>query len=331
MKLQVPFVQLPIDFDASALAKEISGVPEECWRPHPQGFPGNSMLPLVAVDGDGDNEAFDGAMRPTPILEQCPYLIRVLHSLGATIGRTRLMRLAGQSEVVRHADRGYYWAERARVHVPVITQETVRFECGDTAVNMAAGECWIFDTWRQHRVLNDATESRIHLVIDTVGGLRFWDLVSQGRPTPSPPMPSWRTTRIEPSTAPLGPLPFEASNVPTVMSPWELSTHLGFLFDACLPHQNLRELQMQTARFMRHWRALWAQHGDAEEGFPAFRVAMAGLLQATATTSAGVTLDNGLTWFDVLQVMIARAAVIAETGAGQRPDKALQHAMGDNA
>ena len=64
MKLQVPFIQLPLVFDAAALAAEIAALGEGPWRPHPQGFAGNSMLPLVAVDGDAGNEAFAGPMRP---------------------------------------------------------------------------------------------------------------------------------------------------------------------------------------------------------------------------------------------------------------------------
>ena len=46
---------------------------------------------------------------------------------------------------------------------------------------MAAGECWIFDTWSLHRVHNDATRPRIHLVADTVGGQGFRSLMEQGR------------------------------------------------------------------------------------------------------------------------------------------------------
>ena len=45
MKLQVPFVQLPLLFDAGALAAEVDALPESAWLPHPQGFAGNSMLP----------------------------------------------------------------------------------------------------------------------------------------------------------------------------------------------------------------------------------------------------------------------------------------------
>ncbi len=91
------------------------------------------------------------------------------------------MRLSGQAEVTPHVDINYYWRERMRVHVPIITTLSVRFQCGDAEVNMAEGECWIFDTWRMHRVLNDSNHDRIHLVADTVGGRRFWDLVAAGR------------------------------------------------------------------------------------------------------------------------------------------------------
>src|SRR5450432_1600692 len=182
MKLQVPFVQLPLRFDASLLAEEIAQFDESKWRPHPQGYPGNSALPLVAVGGDPASDALRGPMAATPFLERCPYLRQVLGSLDVVVGRTRLMRLSGQAEVTAHVDTAYYWWQRVRVHIPIVTQSTVRFFCGDAEVNMAAGECWIFDTWRMHRVLNDAERSRVHLVVDTVSGDGFTTLVMSGLP-----------------------------------------------------------------------------------------------------------------------------------------------------
>ena len=96
--------------------------------------------------------------------------MQVLETLGGTWGRSRLMRLSGDSEVTPHVDTDYYWRDHMRVHVPIVTQPTVRFRCGGEEVNMAAGECWVFDTWSLHSVHNDATQARIHLVADTVGG-----------------------------------------------------------------------------------------------------------------------------------------------------------------
>lgn len=331
MKLQVPFVQLPLRYQADALAAEIAAVDESEWRPHPQGFPGNSMLPLVAVGGDPANEAFAGAMRPTPNLRRCPYLMQVLASLGATIGRSRLMRLAGQAEVTRHADQGYYWAERVRVHVPIVTQATVRFECGDSTINMAAGECWIFDTWRQHRVLNDATESRIHLVVDTVGGAEFWETVSRGRP-----IPAQGSVRFEPVLQPPDPtapaeFPCESINVPAVMNPWELEKHLGFLFGETMQHPSLAALQQQAARLVREWRGLWFEHGESDAGRESYRQVFNGFLASVQGAGRGVMLRNGIAWLEVLQVMLGNVVVAAPATRDGCDDAALQRRMGDNA
>src|SRR5690349_15253948 len=178
MKLQVPFVQLPVQFDADLLAREIAQFDENAWLPHPQRFEGNDFLPLIAANGEPANEAFDLPMRPTPHLAKSPYLTDVLATIGCSLGRTRLMRLSAGADVTPHVDVHYYWRDRMRVHVPIVTQPTVTFHCGPSSLHMKAGECWIFDTWRLHRVTNDAPMSRVHLVVDTVGGAGFWTLAS---------------------------------------------------------------------------------------------------------------------------------------------------------
>jgi len=308
VKLQVPFIQLPLTFDAAVLAQEIEALGEAVWKPHPQGFPGNSMLPLLAVNGDPDNEAFSGPMRPTSHLQHCPYLRQLLASLGATIGRTRLMRLAGQAEVTRHADQGYYWTERVRVHVPIVTQPTVRFECDGQIIHMAVGECWIFDTWRQHSVQNDAVQSRIHLVCDTVGGAAFWDLVGHGRAHDAA-TGGWQPRRVAPDVTAPTDFACETVNVPLVMTPWELSQHLSFLLAEALPHAQLPVLNQHAGRLIRQWKGLWAQYGDAAEGRAKFRAAFDAFAMAVRPLAQGVTLRNEMPWFQVVMVMIARVAV----------------------
>ena len=329
MKLQVPFIELPLRFDADVLAGEIEVLGETPWRPHPQGFAGNSMLPLVAAGGDAANESFAGAMAPTPELQRCPYLTQVIASLGATVGRSRLMRLSGRAEVTRHADQGYYWAERVRVHVPVVTQPNVRFECGEAAINMAAGECWLFDTWRQHRVLNDATQARIHLVVDTVGGGEFWDLVGQGRPHPTAGPVPWDPKPLAPGPDPVT-FACEAVNVPTVMSPWELNGHLGLLIADAVPHPLLPQVRQHTMRFARQWQGLWAQYGDHPQGRDQFRSALAAYLEVVALPGSQLQLVNELHWMRALMAIVGRVAVVAEDAA--TGSTALQqHALGDNA
>ena len=318
LKLPVPFIQLPLSFDAEALSAEIEAIGESEWRPHPEGFAGNSMLPLLATDGDPANEAFSGRMRPTPALQRCRYLRQVIASFGATAGRTRLMRLAGQAEVNRHADQGYYWTERVRVHVPIVTQPTVRFECDGQGIHMAAGDCWIFDTWRQHRVINDASRARIHLVCDTVGGGGFWDLVAQGRPHDAPAS-DWQPRRLPPGTDAPDVFACESYNLPRVMTPWELNQHLAFLFGECLPHPGLPLLQQHAGRLMRHWKGLWAQYGDAPEGRGAFRSAFDAFALAAHPIAQGVVLRNEIPWSQAMTVMLSRIVVAPVDGVAAGP------------
>jgi hypothetical protein len=325
MKLPVPFIQLPLLFDAEVLASEINAIEESSWRPHPQGFPGNSMLPLVAINGDPDDESYAGTMQPTEYLRRCPYLSQVFASIGATVGRSRLMRLAGQAEVKRHADQGYYWVERVRVHVPIVTQPTVRFECGGETINMAAGECWVFDTWRQHCVVNDATRSRVHLVLDTVGGGDFWDLLSHGRPH-NAPRAGWVPRQLAPVAGRVAEFACETVNVPTVMSPWELNSHFGILFSDAEPHPNLQRLRAATQRFTRAWQGLWFRYGDAPAGHEEFRRLLAGYFAEIRPLSEFMRLNNELNWYGAAQTMIGRVAVQAD----KRADAQRQQRMGDN-
>jgi hypothetical protein len=313
MKLEVPFLQLPLTFDAAALAAEIEALGESAWRPHPQGFPGNSGLPLLSFDGDPDSDSVRGPMRPTPQLAALPYLRQVLSRLGAVWGRTRLMRLSGQAEVTPHVDLSYYWREHMRVHVPIVTQPTVRFLCGEAELNMAAGECWVFDTWRRHQVFNDDHRPRIHLVADTVGGHGFWPLLRQARPHDRK-VAGWQAQHVAPDAGAPDALELESYNVPTVMSPWELREHLGFLFAETPPSDALRALaQGVMGPFSREWHALWAKHGDGGGGFDEYR-ALRDLLRPHLARFEALLMRNGVGLVEAMRVMIIGNLVAGSVG-----------------
>jgi Sulfotransferase family/Aspartyl/Asparaginyl beta-hydroxylase len=308
VRLQFPFIQLPLRFDAAALAAEIGAVDEAEWRAHPQGFPGNSALPLVAVDGDPNNDGLVGPMRPTPLLARFPYLNQVLGSLGVVLGRTRLMRLSGQAEVSPHIDQAYYWAERMRVHVPIITQPGVRFHCGEAVIHMAAGECWIFDTWRLHRVHNDGDSARVHLVADTVGGEHFWELMALSRPHEMGTK-GWPVRDVPPQASAAAQLQFETVNVPRVMSPWELHSHLRFLFGEMPQLPLLGEAQGRTLAFIRDWQATWSRFGDAEDGFAEYRRVLDAYLGDMQRFRDHLILRNGLPFLRTALVMVLGTAL----------------------
>lgn len=311
MKLQARFLQLPLAFDAALLAREIATIPESEWRRHPAGFAGNDFLPLVAVNGDPTDESFTGPMRPTSYLSpDRPYLWQTLATLGATLGRTRLMRLSGHAEVSEHCDVNYYWRERMRVHVPIITQPVVKFYCGGAVAHMAAGECWIFDTWSLHRVVNDQAHARIHLVADTVGGERMLQWMAHGRAPDKAAPPGWSARAIAPSGE-RSPIDFETLNVPVVMSPWEVRAHIDFLLSETAPNQPaVAEVARAASRFLHGWRAVWSAHGESEAGWPRYRALLDSFTRDLRAARAGdIMLVNEVDFLESIRAMVLDFAV----------------------
>lgn len=312
MKLPVPFIQLPLQFDAGVLEREISAFGAEQWREHPQKYPGNLWLPLIAANGDPGNESFAGPMRPTPLLLQCPYLMQALSRIGAVWGRTRLMKLTARAEVSPHFDVNYYWRARARVHVPILTNPAVRFLCGESEVHMAPGECWIFDTWSTHQVINGSTAERIHLVADTVGSDEFGELVRDGQ-MPGHHVPAgWRAHPVMPTAEQHPPLRYESVNVPEVMTPWEMREHITFLLRETQPHAQLEPAQQVTARFLSAWQALWSEFGTDPAARPAYRKALATYEQWLKQSAAALQLANGSSLVVAMRLMVFSVAVSAQ-------------------
>lgn len=293
MKLNVPFLQLPLQFDADALAAEVLAIEESWWRPHPNGLPGNSALTLITTGGDAESDAVYGAMRPTSHLERCPALQQALAAIGATWGRTRLMRLSGQAEVELHVDVNYYWVDRVRIHVPIVTQPTVRFTCGEAEINMAAGECWIFDTWRPHRVVNDDQRSRIHLVADTVGGEGFWKHLSGSRPA-GMVLADWQAAEIAPAVGVRPELDYESVNAPVVMTPWEMRQHLMILLAEVGPDPQLAGTRHVLMRLCHLWHGLWSCHGEDEAGWPRYQRLLERSAEDLRVQASGIVLQNGI-------------------------------------
>ncbi len=291
MKLEREFYQLPLHFDVERLQAEVSQFAETEWRDHPEGHKGNTALPLVALHGDPDNNGVIGPMQPTAFLDRCPYIQQVFASFQSVLGRSRLMRIAGGGEATAHSDTNYYWQQRVRIHVPVITFPEVRFLCGDKSVHMAAGEAWIFDTWRKHNVINGSDRARIHLVTDTVGSAEFWDLVAAGERGVAAEFVPYQRDRA-------ATLQFERFNFPAVMSPWELSAMADLLLSDArrspgCPPERVKELEVMMRRFLRHWRSLWAQYADTPAGFDAYRAALERLKAQLDPLRKTMTLANG--------------------------------------
>jgi quercetin dioxygenase-like cupin family protein len=82
--------------------------------------------------------------------------------------RANLVRLTPGGTIAEHRDKGFSLTHAHRVHVPVITNDQVRFTVGNEALNIPEGEIYEINNRRVHSVQNNGTESRVHLVLDYV-------------------------------------------------------------------------------------------------------------------------------------------------------------------
>ena len=311
MRFEQPFLKLPLRFDPATLEREVRALPLSSWVPHPTGFVGNEAVRLVTVGGRPTDD-FDGPMQPTENLARCPYIQEVMAELDGVWTRSRLMGLGPGAEVPLHVDAHYHWRTHIRIHVPVITDPKVLFTCGDDTVHMAPGECWIFDSFRFHRVENGWTERRVHLVLDTVMTPSLQALIDAAQSDP-PAEPRL----VPPGTRQARHLRFEQFNAPAIMTPWEIRCHAAFIFDQATDDPRIPAIRDRIERFADAWGAVWAQFGATPHGVPAYRKLLAECrAQVITPANNDVLLANEALLANVLDSLIFGPALAPTLPSG---------------
>jgi hypothetical protein len=104
-----------------------------------------------------------------PQLEQSPALLRFVTTLPYQVKSVRLMRLHPGAEIKPHRDHGLSLEQgEARLHLPLQTNDLLKFFVNEQLVPMQAGELWYINADQVHHVANKGSESRINLVLDCV-------------------------------------------------------------------------------------------------------------------------------------------------------------------
>ena len=320
MRLPRPFYRLPARFDVERLRAEIAALPASAWAKHPNHIAGNSCVRLISVGG-GENDDVDGVMQLTAHLAQLPYVRQVLASFGVVWSRSRVLRLAPGAQVPEHADINYHWFNRVRLHIPVVTRPEVCFYCGDQSVHMAAGEAWLFDNWRRHRVENPTSEERIHIVADTSGSASFWQFVAQSEiATGAVAELHYDAAR---NAAPLT----ERTVLAAVMVPAEVDLLTLDLRAELISSGDSDAARSRLARYhgvldamCRDWRQLYSLHGADRVGWPEFAQLRDRVRAASQTLGDGLTMrTNGVAAHAVLEGRVLRAMLCVPESATARP------------
>jgi hypothetical protein len=169
-------------FDAQRLLLDVRALQEKEWYLQRTIADDGSLTPspvdwrclaLRSLGGDPDRTDPGGPglleFADTPWLEKAPYLAEVLRAIPGELRSARLMALAPGVTSAEHDDNKYgpAWGI-ARVHVPVITAEGALLYLEGIPYQWQPGEFWFGDFSRTHKVSNTGTETRIHLVVDTL-------------------------------------------------------------------------------------------------------------------------------------------------------------------
>ena len=325
MRLPKPFYRLPLRFDVERLRAEVAALPAAAWVRHPNDIKGNSAARLISVDG-GENDDVNGRMQATPHLQQSPYIRQILASLGVVWSRSRLLRLAPGATVPEHADINYHWFTRVRLHIPIVTRPEVRFHCADQVVHMAAGEAWVFDNWRSHRVENFTPDERIHLVADTSGSANFWQMVAQSD------NPAAQVRQI-PYIADRQMTPLmERARLAAVMTPGELDFLILDLRSELLALETIPDGRTRLVRyhglleaFCKDWRQLYALYGDEPDGWREFVRLRDTIRNASRDVSEGLVMrTNRVAAHQVLEGRVLRAmlSLPQQPASGPAPSRA---------
>ena len=266
------FIRLPYSFDADQLADEVDGIADSAWMEHPTRMNGISAVALISRGGE-DNDDFGGRMLETPHLQACPYMRQVLASFGEVLGRSRLMKLDAGAEVALHVDFNYHWYSRTRIHIPIITNPQVTFFCADQSTNMLAGESWIFNAWRRHRVTNASDQDRVHLVVDIAGSSRFWSVVAAAAKSEQ------TEAKIAYESGKSVDIRTEKYNTAAVMAPGEVDALVADLIsDFASNTQNdlamVNRYRSLLFNFSKDWRETYLQYGQEEAGRDYYQAAI---------------------------------------------------------
>lgn len=172
----IRYLQLPYCFDVLQMQKEVQLSAQKVWPLHFQKkhYEGEwSALALRSMDGTADNIFISPEENKdyldTPLLEQSPYLKKVLETFRCHLLSVRLLKLSAGAVIKEHTDADLRIEKGlVRFHIPVVTNDQVEFYLMGERIHMKEGECWYLNLTLPHSIKNKSTIDRIHLVIDAV-------------------------------------------------------------------------------------------------------------------------------------------------------------------
>jgi len=174
-----------VPFDVIKLNQEVLAA-EAKHRFLNKSVSGWSSIPVRSVNGmEGEKgnlgSGINNSVKPedyryTTVMKECPYLQSILESFGAPILKVRIMKLIRNKVIGTHIDQ-FQDDKVIRFHIPVLTDENVRFFVGKDNKYLEAGHMYWVNVRNPHYVTNTSkTIDRIHIVFDMYQNKAIEDL-----------------------------------------------------------------------------------------------------------------------------------------------------------
>lgn len=85
---------------------------------------------------------------------------------GERLGRVMINKIRPGGRIYPHADTPVHADYWERHHYVVQSSPGCTFRCGEETVQMHTGELWWFENAKEHEVVNNSPEDRVHLIVD---------------------------------------------------------------------------------------------------------------------------------------------------------------------
>lgn len=84
------------------------------------------------------------------------------------VAKVMFSNLKSNCKIYKHNDSNEYLDIARRHHIPIFTNNNVFFNIEGGSLNMLEGECWEINNMKEHEVINNSNQDRIHLMIDII-------------------------------------------------------------------------------------------------------------------------------------------------------------------
>lgn len=175
METVIQYLKLPFSFKTDVMLQEVHALQEK-WLLHYNAldYIGEwKAIPMRSLGGNTNNIAVmhgvGSKYEDTVYLQMCPAIKAVVDSFQCEKTSVRVLNLRPGATVKEHTDPGLSYEEgEVRIHIPLCTNEVVEFYIQEDALFPKPGECWYMNFELKHRLSNNGSTDRMHLVIDCI-------------------------------------------------------------------------------------------------------------------------------------------------------------------